>query len=246
MSQYTGSHAYKNQHSPDFQSSESHVPTNHQPPTYQSTGAQIHASYQPQQYQRSNCTYMQDRNGYQHMYPGNALKTMHTPAYHVHNRQSIPIPVVRHTRQATTNLPVQHHSSTRHILIGEQRNAQPQYNLQPTSTLRPNQRIVLPHIYQITLPETLSSQFTHNSQNVPLMPSNKVSPMLPVDTNIRTAPKKGYQPLASRLQPENINHNQIAAQKSTDDVLRVAAPQRMDSKITHKQSSHMNELVCTL
>lgn len=24
----------------------------------------------------------------------------------------------------------------------------------------------------------------------------------------------------------------------------MAAPQRMDSKITHKQSSHMNELVC--
>lgn len=78
------------------------------------------------------------------------------------------------------------------------------------------------------------------------MPSSKVSPMLPVDTNMRTAPKKGkrYQPLASRLPPENINHNQIAEQKSTDDVLRVAAPQRMGSKITHKQSSHMNELVC--
>lgn len=72
--------------------------------------------------------------------------------------------------------------------------------------------------------------------------------MLPVATNIRTTPTKGksYQPLASRLPPENINHNQIAAQKSTDDVLRAAAPQRMYSKITHKQSSCMNELVCNI
>ena len=119
MSQYTGIHAYKNQHYPDFQSTEPHVSTNYQPPTYQSTGAQIHANYQPQQCQRNNFTYMymKDKNGYQHMYPGNAFKTMHIPAYHVHNRQSIPIPVVRHTRQATTNLPVQHHSSTRHTFF---------------------------------------------------------------------------------------------------------------------------------